>query len=147
MHDVGVDGHIHYIAMDLIEGQNLDIWAENRSLDERLKVLAKVARAVGYAHQNGVLHRDLKPANILVRPGGEPVLVDFGLARALDDERMTADGALLGTPRYMAPEQERGEIDSVDARADVYALGVILEELVGDAASGTNRIESLRLIE
>jgi len=140
VHDVGVEGHIHFIAMDLVEGQNLDAWAEGKDSVQRLEVMAKVARAIGYAHQHGVLHRDLKPANILVRADGEPTVVDFGLARAIEDERITVEGALLGTPLYMAPEQERGEVDAVDARADVFALGVILAELMVE--SGTDGVES-----
>ncbi|HIF40821.1 MAG TPA: serine/threonine protein kinase [Planctomycetes bacterium] len=141
VHDVGVEGHIHFIAMDLVEGQNLDVWAEGKDPVQRLEVMAKVARAIGYAHQHGVLHRDLKPANILVGADGEPTVVDFGLARAIEDERITVEGALLGTPMYMAPEQERGEMDAVDARADVFALGVILAELM-EESGGTDGVES-----
>jgi len=96
---------------------------------EACRLVARVARAVAHAHARGVVHRDLKPANILFR-GGEPVLTDFGTARAGGDVRMTETGDLLGTPAYMAPEQLQGRIREVGPAADVYALGTILYELL-----------------
>lgn len=133
VHDIGTDGELHYIAMDLVEGPTLERWlALEPPLERRLLVLERVAEAVGHAHAHGVLHRDLKPQNVIVREGDRPVVVDFGLARALDQADLTLDGAVLGTPHYMAPEQLRGEISRLDARADVWALGVALFE----AASG-----------
>jgi tetratricopeptide (TPR) repeat protein/tRNA A-37 threonylcarbamoyl transferase component Bud32 len=129
VHDVGVDGDLHYIAMDLVEGVTLDQWTgKEPGRDAILAVLENVARAVGFAHEEGVLHRDLKPHNILVQPDGRPVVVDFGLARAQSDATLTRDGAVLGTPRYMAPEQVRGEVQSLTPAADVYALGIVLHE-------------------
>ena len=129
VHDVGVDGDLHYIAMDLVEGVTLADWlGAEPGRDALLATLEEVARAVGFAHAEGVLHRDLKPQNVLVQPDGSPVVVDFGLARAQSDATLTRDGAVLGTPRYMAPEQIRGEVQSLTPAADVYGLGVVLHE-------------------
>lgn len=134
VHDVGADGDLHYIAMDLVDGQTLSAWLrESPEREERLRVLEETARAVGHAHEAGVLHRDLKPQNILVRKDGTPVVVDFGLARTSTDASLTRDGAVLGTPQYMAPEQVRGEVSTLTPSADVYALGCVLyESIVGD---------------
>ncbi|HIG11384.1 MAG: protein kinase [bacterium] len=134
VHDVGVDNDLHYIAMDLVEGETLSEWlAKKPSLEKRLAVLEQSTRAIGYAHSEGVLHRDIKPQNILVRNDGLPIVVDFGLARTTTDATLTRDGAVLGTPQYMAPEQLRGEVTSLTPAADVYALGlVIYEAIVGE---------------
>lgn len=104
-------------------------------LRQRLELMAQVADAVQHAHQKGVIHRDLKPANILVTDLGLPKVLDFGVARALDPDRRadverTSPGVVVGTLAYMAPEQARGDPDAVDTRADIYALGVILYELL-----------------
>ncbi len=130
VHDVGEEEGRHFIAMEFVEGGTLKDWLARRpTTADRLLMLEKIARAVHYAHEHQVLHRDLKPENVLVRANGEPVLVDFGLARALDQATLTHEGTAIGTPAYMAPEQVRGERDTIDARADVYALGAILYEM------------------
>jgi serine/threonine-protein kinase len=89
--------------------------------------MAKVARAVQYAHERGILHRDLKPANILIDPDGEPHVSDFGVARRIGaDSSLTVEGAVLGTPSFMAPEQAAGRTKELSAAADIYSLGAIL---------------------
>ena len=89
------------------------------------------AKTATEARRNGVIHRDLKPAHILIDADGRPRVADFGLVRRhADDITRTAEGLILGTPAYMAPEQARGENRSVDARADVYGLGTILYEML-----------------
>jgi serine/threonine protein kinase len=98
-----------------------------------LGLMEEVARAIHTAHDKGVVHRDLKPGNVMVRPDGHPVVLDFGLAVDLSDAqapRLTVRGDVIGTPSYMAPEQIRSEVDAIDRRTDVYALGVILYELL-----------------
>jgi tRNA A-37 threonylcarbamoyl transferase component Bud32/tetratricopeptide (TPR) repeat protein len=120
------------IVMELVEGEPLSKRLHGR-LEVRagLVLLEKVARAVHHAHERGIIHRDLKPQNILVTASHEPKVADFGLARLMDDElRLTRTGTFLGSPNYMAPEQALGEIDKIDARTDVYALGAILHEIV-----------------
>jgi len=123
----------HFIAMDYVEGRTFaDVLADATvTRDERLRMLEDVARAVAYAHGKGVVHRDLKPQNVLVDKASRVVLTDFGLARAEGfASHITRSQAVMGTPQYMAPEQVEGRSREIDARTDVYALGVMLYELV-----------------
>lgn len=125
-----------YVAMELIEGVPLTEYAQEHGLDlrERLELFVRICDAAHHAHQRGVIHRDLKPANILVDQGGNSKIVDFGIARGLDmptpDTVVTQTGQLLGTLGYMAPERLSGGT-GVDARGDIYSLGVVLYELLG----------------
>jgi tetratricopeptide (TPR) repeat protein/predicted Ser/Thr protein kinase len=126
-----------FFAMELIEGRPLTAYAAEQELGvrERLELFTKVCDAVNHAHQKGVIHRDLKPGNILVDDTGQPKILDFGVARVTDvDIRTTtldtAIGELIGTVPYMSPEQAAGDVDELDIRSDVYALGVICYELL-----------------
>ena len=123
--------------MEFIRGLPLDEYARRHGLDlaARLDLVARVCDAVQHAHDQGVIHRDLKPANILVEETGQPKVLDFGVARATDADLLTGagltqTGQLLGTPSYMSPEQVTADPAAIDHRADVYALGVILFELL-----------------
>src|SRR5436309_4368491 len=103
------------------------------SFDIRHSALAisKVARAVHYAHQRGILHRDLKPTNILLDDQGEPHVTDFGLAKLVeDDSSLTMSAAILGTPAYMSPEQAAGRSKGLTTAADIYSLGAVLYEML-----------------
>ena len=126
-----------FIAMELVDGPSLVDHAERTgaSVARKLELLIRVCDAVEHAHQRGVIHRDLKPSNILVDGSGQPKILDFGVARLADAEglsghRTTAPGLLVGTLAYMSPEQVSADPDGVDARTDVYALGVLLFELL-----------------
>ena len=126
--DTGMHDEMPYLVMDLVEGHTLSEAASHLSIDEGVAIVESLARAIDAAHGCRILHRDLKPQNVIVRPDGFPVLVDFGLSLADEFATLTATGEMLGTPRYMAPEQVLGR--PVDARTDVHALGLILYELV-----------------
>jgi tetratricopeptide (TPR) repeat protein len=139
VYEAGVDpaSGCPYFAMELVEGQPLASYAWTRRLDlqAKLQLFSKVCMAVQHAHAKGVIHRDLKPANILVDLDGNPKVLDFGVARLTDDSRvansvLTDMGQLVGTVPYMSPEQAGGVPDDLDTRSDVYALGVILYELL-----------------
>jgi serine/threonine-protein kinase len=119
---VGETDGRRWLAMELVRGERLDLWASARSLRERLGALETVARAVHAAHLRGVVHRDLKPENVVVPADGAPRVLDFGIARPIGEASPAA-----GTRAYMSPEQREGR--PVDGRADVYALGVMLREL------------------
>lgn len=126
---------VRFLVMELVEGEPLDRWAarSDPSLADRLRVFTKICEAVHHAHQHGVIHRDLKPANILVQADGQPKIIDFGIARLLAEKeaatRLTATGQILGSLAYMSPEQLGGD-QEVDARSDVYSLGVVLYEML-----------------
>jgi hypothetical protein len=134
VHDVGEIDGIHFFTMPYIEGTTL-----SRSIDpahpfqpaQAAELVRKIALAVALLHQNGIVHRDLKPSNIIVRTTGEPVLMDFGLARSFtaQSQRLTSTGTPLGSPSYMAPEQVTGSREFGPA-TDVYGLGMILFEMV-----------------
>jgi WD40 repeat protein/predicted Ser/Thr protein kinase len=137
IHEAGIaeDGQ-PFFAMEFVRGPPLDEYARSRSLTvpDSFSLVARVCDAVQHAHDQGVIHRDLKPSNILVDETGQPKVLDFGVARATDADLLTGagltqTGQLLGTPSYMSPEQLASG-SAIDHRADVYALGVILFELL-----------------
>jgi serine/threonine protein kinase len=122
------------IVMGFVDGETLREWAATKKPDSRhlALVMAKIARAVHYAHEQGIVHRDLKPANVMIETAnGEPVLMDFGLAKEYAETGgLTFSGQLLGTPLYMSPEQAAGRPQEIGPASDVYALGIVLHELV-----------------
>jgi len=130
-------GEQPFFAMELVRGMPLGDYAAQAkpSLRARLELVAKICDAVQHAHQKGVIHRDLKPGNILVDEAGQPKILDFGVARATNADvqtvtLMSAGGQLVGTLPYMSPEQVTGDPKMLDTRSDVYALGVILYEIL-----------------
>ncbi len=130
VHDAGTldDGRVFYV-MKLVRGARLDqVLDAQSSLAERLDVFARICDAVSFAHAQGVVHRDLKPENVMLGQFGEVLVMDWGVAKMLDDG--ANELAIVGTPGFMAPEQALRSDDSVDARADVYALGVVLESML-----------------
>lgn len=132
VHDYGDFNGTPYIVMQYVRGGTLKSrMGKQFSASESIALIRPIARALQYAHGKGILHRDVKPSNILIGEGNEPVLTDFGIAKILDydeGQTLTGTGVGVGTPEYMAPEQGMGK--PVDGRADQYALGVILYELL-----------------
>ncbi|MCH8964015.1 MAG: protein kinase [Planctomycetes bacterium] len=126
---------MRYCVMDYIRGVPMDKYVHENdlSLEDRLKVFSTVCDAVQYAHQKGVIHRDLKPSNILVDSAGNPKVLDFGLAKVLTapvETVISLSQQVIGTLPYMSPEQARGNPDDIDTRTDIYALGIILYEML-----------------
>jgi len=153
VHAVGEERGLHYFAMEFVDGRNLAAEIEGvrrrraeqrgpapqdrlaiepeRSYESQVAdLVAQVADALDYAHKSGVIHRDIKPQNILIGRDGRPYLVDFGLAKDVDDQTMSRTGEIAGTPFYMSPEQADGRRAELDARTDVFSLGVVLYEML-----------------
>lgn len=136
IHDVGIINETHYISMAYIRGRPLSDFVSNRkppSPHAAALAVCKLAKTLQYAHKQGIIHRDLKPSNVMVDEHNQPIVMDFGLARKLDqsdDRRLTRSGVMLGSPAYLPPEQVNGEFDKVAAPTDIYSLGVIFYELL-----------------
>jgi serine/threonine protein kinase len=130
VYDFGEEGETAYLVMQLATGGTLRDQARRfQTLGEIVEGLAPVAAALQYAHEHGVVHRDVKPINVLIDEAERPLLADFGLARILTDSLdLSSPGLVLGSPHYLAPEQAMGE--EVDQRADIYAFGIIVYELI-----------------
>ena len=131
VHDIGRSGNVAYMAMEFLEGRELrDLMSPGQPLAPALavEIAAQVAEGLAYAHQHGVVHRDVKPANIMILQTGMAKITDFGIARMRMAEVRTQTGVVLGSPRYMAPEQVAGK--RAEPRSDVFSLGVILYEML-----------------
>lgn len=130
VYDIASYEGIYYLSMEYLPGDTLQQRIrEGLPLKQAMMVARSIAEALHYAHHRGIIHRDIKPQNILFRENGSPVLTDFGIAKTLGSTtRMTRTGLSIGTPRYMSPEQIRGQ--EVDARADLYSFGVLFYEML-----------------
>jgi serine/threonine-protein kinase len=129
--DTGIDGHNRFIVMELVEGPSLRELLDNDgplALERASEITSDVASALAFAHDRGIVHRDVKPSNVLLRDDGGVKLVDMGIARLLSQEALTLTLNVLGTARYMSPEQARG--DRLDGRSDIYSLGCVLFEML-----------------
>ncbi|HXV44166.1 MAG TPA: serine/threonine-protein kinase, partial [Anaerolineae bacterium] len=134
IYDFAHEGDLSYMVMEYVPGETLQdklkaLNATNQRLPlaETIQLMAIICDTVAYAHNRGMIHRDLKPANVMLTPQGLPVLMDFGVAKMLGEGHLTATGTIVGTARYMSPEQASGE--HPDKRTDIYSLGVILYEM------------------
>lgn len=130
--DSGKVDDFYFFTMEFVDGKPLDdLLKEDLELETVMEILERICRATDYAHSMGVVHRDLKPANVLVTSKMNPKLTDFGLAKSADHVSvLTKTGAVVGTPYYLSPEQASGQSRDVDHRADVYALGVMMFEMI-----------------
>ena len=141
VYDAGKAGDVVYMAMEYIQGvelRSLFVEGQPMGVPQALSIAAQVAEGLGYAHQQGVVHRDIKPANIMVVSEGPVKITDFGIARMRASADLTQTGVMLGSPKYMSPEQVIGK--RADHRSDIFSLGVILYEMLTGAApfSGEN---------
>jgi serine/threonine protein kinase len=128
VHDVGISEGVHFFTMDFIDGRDMDELLNDRklSMHHAVEILAKVSRALHYAHGHAIIHRDIKPANILVDEADEPYVTDFGLAKDVSaHKKLSQEGLAIGTPEYMSPEQAEGK-KKIDARSDVFSVGAVL---------------------
>ena len=124
--EIGEHKGLPFLAMEFVPGGTLSQrWHKKPAIHEVVPLIETLARAIDVAHQRGIIHRDLKPANILLAEDDTPKIGDFGLAKQLDEGQVTASGAVMGTPTYMAPEQALGQSKQVGPATDVYALGTI----------------------
>src|SRR5262245_13804324 len=134
VYDVAQDDGIPYLVMRYTDGGDLSrlIVGGQLSIKRAIEIISQVAEALAYAHRQGVIHRDVKPANVLISREGDALLADFGIAKIYEETlQLTGEGGIIGTPAYMAPEQLQGK--AIDARADIYALGVVLyQALTGE---------------
>jgi serine/threonine protein kinase/tetratricopeptide (TPR) repeat protein len=151
IYEVGERDGACYFSMGLVEGGQLDAVAKREPMPIRhaAELIAKLARAVHYAHEHGILHRDIKPGNILLDAKGEPHLTDFGLARLVETEStVTRTMEVLGTPSYMAPEQAVGNNARVSSATDIYGLGAVLYQLLTGHPpfAGGTTFETVRLV-
>src|SRR5438034_3796667 len=151
IHEVGEREGSCYFSMNLVEGSQLDDVAKREPMPLRraAELIAKLARAVHYAHEHGILHRDIKPGNVLLDRNGEPHLTDFGLARLVETEStVTRTMEVLGTPSYMAPEQAVGNNAGVTSATDIYGLGAVLYQLLTGHPpfAGGTTYETIRLV-
>ncbi len=131
VYDIGSHNGVYYLAAEYIPGGTLKdkVTSGGLNVGEMLDIVSDIAHGLDFAHQKGFVHRDVKPGNVLFRNDGRVVLADFGIAKAMDGSNSsTVAGSSIGTPDYMSPEQARGE--TVDGRSDLYALGVVLYELL-----------------
>ena len=133
--DFDAENNVYYMVMELVDGPNLKTRLQEMSqegqvlpLEEAVRIVVAVAGALDYAHRHGMVHRDVKPANIIFAQDDQVILSDFGIARMVNTTTLTASGAMVGTPAYMAPEQGIGQTG--DERSDIYSLGAVLYQLV-----------------
>jgi serine/threonine protein kinase/Tfp pilus assembly protein PilF len=131
MYHLGREQGTHYITMEYVSGEDLKstvMRVGQLSVGKTISIIAQVCAGLAEAHRQGIVHRDLKPQNIMIDKAGNAKIMDFGIARSVKGKGITADGVMIGTPEYMSPEQVDGQ--QADARADIYALGIILFELL-----------------
>ena len=133
--DFNHDGNTYFIVFEFIPGESLQSYLERlnetkrpMSIQESVDIVAKVGDALDFAHEQGLIHRDVKPANVMINVRQQPILMDFGIAKIVGGTQHTATGAVLGTARYMSPEQIKGQ--GIDKRTDIYSLGVMLYEML-----------------
>jgi eukaryotic-like serine/threonine-protein kinase len=134
IYDVGQIGSVYYLSMAFLDGQPLSrVIAQGllKTVGDIAGVTRKIARGLQKTHEHGIIHRDLKPDNIMIDEDGEPIVMDFGLARRFDeDSQVTMSGVIIGTPGFMSPEQVEGDPTKIGPAADIYSLGVVLYQML-----------------